>query len=270
MKRVLVLISVIALWSLAFATPALAAAPGNDTYAGRIDVTGSLPFSDTVDTTEATTDADDAEANAGCGAPATDASVWYEFTAAADANILVDVSASDYSAGVLVATGSPGSFTVQNCGPGATAFFASSGETYAILAFDDQQDGSGNGGSLAITIDAAPPAPTVDVTVNPTGTFDRVSGSATISGTLTCTGDAVFTAVDIQLTQNVGRFTVTGFGNVFDEAPVCDGTAQPWSVEVLGSTGKFKGGRAVAVTFAIACGSFDCGYDQETTNVMLR
>jgi hypothetical protein len=270
MKRVLVLISVIALWSLAFATPALAAAPGNDTYAGRIDVTGSLPFSDTVDTTEGTTDADDAEANASCGAPATDASVWYELTAAADGGIIVDVSGSDYSAGVIVATGSPGNLVTEACGPGAVAFFAANGQTYNILAFDDQQDGSGNGGSLAITIDVAPPPPTVDVTVNPLGQFNKLTGSATISGTLTCTGDAFFTAVDIQLTQNVGRFTVTGFGNVFDEAPVCDGTAQPWSVEVFGQTGKFKGGRAVAVTFAIACGNFDCGFDEETTSVMLR
>ena len=40
------------------ATPAFAAAPTNDTYAGRTVVSG-LPFSDQVDTTGATTDADD-------------------------------------------------------------------------------------------------------------------------------------------------------------------------------------------------------------------
>lgn len=272
MKRLTVLISLIGLFSLAFAAPVLAAAPSNDTYAGRVDVTGSLPFGDSLDTTEATTDADDVEANDldFCGAPATDASVWYELTAAADSSILVDVSGSTYSAGVIVATGSPGSFSFVTCGPGAVAFFASSGETYAILAFDDQLDGAGNGGTLNITIDVAPPPPTVDITVNPIGQFNKLTGSATISGTLSCTGEAFFTEIDVQLTQNVGRFTISGFGGIFSEGPVCDGTAQPWSVEVFGQTGKFKGGRAVAVTFAFACGSFDCGFDEETTKVMLR
>jgi hypothetical protein len=269
MKRVAVLISLISIATLAFATPALAAAPTNDTYLGRT-VIGSLPFSDSVDTTEATTDADDAEANTDCGAPATDASVWYEFTAAADANLLVDVSASDYSAGVIVVSGSPGSFVLQNCGPGAVPFFASSGETYAILAFDDQQDGAGNGGTLAISIDVAPPPPTIDITVDPLGTFNKVTGSATITGGLACTGDADFTEVDVQLTQNVGRFSVTGFGSVFDEAPVCDGTARPWSVEVFGSNGKFKGGHAASVAFGLACNVFDCGFAEVDSIVKLR
>src|SRR5262245_26452686 len=43
------------------ATPAQAAAPDNDTFAGAVTV-DSLPFSATVDTTEATTDKDDANA----------------------------------------------------------------------------------------------------------------------------------------------------------------------------------------------------------------
>lgn len=269
MKRLVVLLSVVALWSLAFATPALAAAPSNDTYAGRAPV-GPLLFSDSLDTSEATSDADDVEANTNCGAPATDASVWYEFTPAADGNILVDVSASDYSAGIIVVSGSQGSFVLQSCGQGAVGFFASSGEVYAILAFDDQLDGAGNGGTLEITIDAAPPPPTVDITVNRVGQFNKVTGSATISGTLTCTGDAVYSEISVQLSQNVGRFTISGFGGIFVEPPVCDGTAQPWSVEVFGSTGKFKGGRAVAVTFALVCDNFTCAFDEETTKVMLR
>jgi hypothetical protein len=269
MKRLTVLISLVAMLSLAFATPALAAAPGNDAYAGRIAV-GALPYSNSQDTTEATTDADDVEANTNCGAPATDASVWYELVAGADSSIIVDVSASDYSAGVIVVSGSPGSFVIEACGPGSVGFFAASGVTYAILAFDDQQDGVGNGGALEIIIDAAPPPPTVDVTVNPIGEFNKLTGSATISGTLTCTGDAFFTEVDVQLTQSVGRFTVSGFGVAFDEQPTCDGTVQPWSVEVIGSTGKFKGGHAASVTFAFACGSFDCGFDSEEQIVRLR
>jgi Family of unknown function (DUF6299) len=265
MKRLAILTSLVAAFSLAFAAPVLAVVPTNDTYSGRT-IVGTLPFNETLDTTEATTDADDAEANAACGAPATDASVWYEFTAAADGAVIVDVSGSDYSAGVIVATGAPGSFSIVACGPFAVAFPTTAGETYAILAFDDQEDGDpANGGTLVITIDTAPPPPTVDVTVDPVGHFTS-AGSAVISGTVTCEGTADFTTIDVELRQRVGRFVITGFGST---GFVCDGTTQPWSVEVFGTNGTFKGGHAVAVTFAIACG-FECGTDFEEATVRLR
>jgi hypothetical protein len=266
MKRMPVSISLLMLFTMAFATPVLAAPPSNDTYAGRT-VIGTLPFSESLDTTQATTDADDTELNAECGAPSTDASVWYELTPTTDLMVLVDVSSSDYPAGVLVGTGSPGSFAIVSCGPGATAFFAETGVTYAILVIDDQSDGGLNGGTLTISVAEAPPPPTIDVTVDPIGTFNPTAGSATISGTVVCSSDADFAFVDVELRQQVGRFVINGFGSI---DVFCDGTAQPWTLEVIGSNGQFKGGRAVAVTFAIACGAFDCGFDFEEQTVMLR
>lgn len=253
-------------FSLVFAAPVLAAAPANDTFAGRVAI-GALPFSASTDTSEATTDADDVEANAQCGAPATDASVWYALTAADDGNLIVDVSASDYSAGVIVATGTPGSFSIVTCGPGAIAFFASAGETYSILAFDDQTDGAGNGGNLEISVTTPPPPPVIEVSVDPVGQFDAKTGSATVHGTVSCTGVADFAALDVQLRQSVGRFVVSGFGST-DFA--CDGTTQPWSVEVLPDNGLFKGGRTASVTVAFACGPFDCGEASVERRIMLR
>ena len=50
-------------------------------------------------TTGATTDADDAQLNTTCGAPATDASVWYSLQGSGK-GVVADVSSSDYSAGV--------------------------------------------------------------------------------------------------------------------------------------------------------------------------
>src|SRR5215471_13636780 len=76
--RMFAVASVAAALLLFAGSPALAAAPSNDTFAGA-QVIGSLPFSTTEDTTQATTDADDTAANQFCGAPATDASVWYAF-----------------------------------------------------------------------------------------------------------------------------------------------------------------------------------------------
>jgi hypothetical protein len=267
MKRSALVIGLVGLLIAATASPVLAAPPpGNDDYAGRIAI-ASLPFSDSLDTTKAGTDADDQELNANCGAPATDASVWYELTATTDGVILVDVSASTYSAGVIVATGSPGNFSLINCGPGAVGFGTVTGESYVILAFDDQLDGAGNGGTLNIVVDQAPPPPEVHVTVNPTGTFNATTGSATISGTVTCTGEAEFTFLDVQVRQRIGRFVVEGFGET-DFA--CDGATHPWSVEVFPSNGLFKGGQTVTVTFAVACGIFDCGFDEQQVKVTLK
>jgi hypothetical protein len=268
MKRAATVIGLVALFLITTASPVLAAPPrpGNDDYDGRT-VIGSIPFSDSVDTTRAGTDADDEEINAQCGAPATDASVWYEYTAPADGSILVDVSGSSYSAGVAVATGSPGSFSVIACGPGFTAFATVAGETYTILAFDDQQDGAGNGGRLEIVVDVAPPPPEVDVTVDPTGTFNSQTGSATITGSVTCTGQADFAFIDLEVRQRVGRFVISGFGSTDF---TCDGTTQSWSVEVVPSNGVFKGGQAVTVTFAVACGPIECGFDEQQTTVKLR
>lgn len=267
MKRIGTLTSLLIAASLALAAPVLAAAPSNDTYGGRT-VIASVPFSASVDTTEATTDADDADINSNfCGAPATDASVWYELTATSDGAMIVDVSASTYTAGVFVGTGSPGSFSPETCGPSTVAFFAVNGQTYTILAFDDQLDGGGNGGTLEITIEAAPPPPSVDITVNPVGHFNARTGSATITGAVACTGAADFAFLEVSLRQTVGRFVISGFGSA---EFLCDGTTQPWSVEVLADNGVFKGGRAVSVTFAVACGFFECGEDFEERTVMLR
>src|SRR2546422_10701865 len=133
-----VLAMVIALGAQVIGAPlALAAAPSNDTFGGATAAT--LGFSQQLDTTEATTDADDAQLNASCGAPATDASVWYAFTGS-DAGVIVDVSSSDYSAGVLVGTGTEGNLQTITCGPGTVSFFAASGTTYYVLAIDDQGD----------------------------------------------------------------------------------------------------------------------------------
>jgi hypothetical protein len=186
------------------ASPAQAAAPLNDTFAGAT-VIGAIPFTDSLDTTQATTDADDVSANTDCRAPATAASVWYSLTPSADGGINVDVSGSNFSAGVIVVTGTPGSFTPQVCGPGTVAFLASAGITYHVLAFDDQLDGSGNGGMLNLSVITAPPPPSIDVTVNPTARFDAHTGTATLSGTVLCTGAAAeFSFLDGQLSQKVG------------------------------------------------------------------
>ena len=66
MRRSALLITIVALASLGLAVPVLAAAPSGDLYATRTAI-ATLPFSESVDTTEATTDANDTEVAVGCG-----------------------------------------------------------------------------------------------------------------------------------------------------------------------------------------------------------
>ncbi|OGO56218.1 MAG: hypothetical protein A2V84_05510 [Chloroflexi bacterium RBG_16_70_13] len=265
MKRAAFLVSTIALLTVGMATPVLAASPGNDAYAGRT-VIDSIPFAESVDTTEATSDADDAEANAGCGAPAIEASVWYEISATADGVLVVDVSSSTYAAGVIVATGAPGGLTFVTCGPFAVGFEAAAGETYLILAFDFEA-GAGNGGTLNITVAELPPPPVVELTVDPTGHFNAWTGSATITGVITCTGGEGPGKIGVQLSQSVGRFKFSGEGGA---EFACDGTTQPWTAEVTSASGKFAGGKATVSVFAFACGLGGCSEDRVERAVMLR
>lgn len=264
MKRIAIPSSAVLLFTMVFATPALAAAPDNDAFGGAIPIPG-IPYVVTVDTTEATTDDDDATMNADCGAPATDASVWYSFTPATDIGVVVDVSQSDYSAGVLVAVGSPESFGLVTCGQGYVTFYAAAGETYWINVIDDQDDGSGTGGTLELSVTELPPPPDVDIAVDPVGSFDSRTGAATITGTITCSADAV-AFIEAQVRQAVGRFTVNGYG-VTDL--LCDGTEQAWSMEVIGENGQFKGGKALSVAFGLAC-DLECNVDVEEATIRLR
>lgn len=262
----LVAIAAVSVLAVAAAAPAYAAPPDNDGFGGAVTI-GALPFTATQDTTEATTDADDAEANAQCGAPVTDASVWYAITPAADGALLVDVSASSYSAGVLVTIGTPGSLEIVACAPGAVAFEVAAGTTYHLMMIDDQFDGGGNGGTLRVTVETAPPPPDIDVTVDPRATFNKDTGGATVTGTVTCSGESNFSFVEVDLQQRVGRGVVAGFGGT-DVA--CDGATHPWSVEVLPALGqKFAGGKGASATIAIACGRVFCGVDFEEHTVQL-
>jgi len=276
MKRVAVLVSLVALFSLAFAAPVLAV--GNDEADSATEIT-SLPYLDgPYDTTDATANASDPD----CFGSGTPASVWYVFTTGADPmNLLVDTSESDYAAAIIVMAGLPTSENIVACGVGSAQFFADPSTTYyfmvhACFNFSGAApaaigcDPAATGGSLIFSLDVAPPPPTVDLTVNPVGGFDKLTGSATVSGTVLCTGEALYTEIYVELRQTVGRFTVLGYADLYPDAFVCDGTAHAWSAEVLGTTGQFKGGRAAVAAYAAACGEFDCGFDEVHTTIRLR
>ena len=245
------------------ASPAFAAVPSNDTIGGAT-VISAVPFSETIDTSEATTDAQDAAINSQCGAPATNGSVWYQLTAA-EAGYLVDVSQSNFSAGVIVATGTPGSLAIVTCGPGSVGFAANLGTTYYIMAFSDQP--SVVGGQLTISVTAATPPPQVSLTVDPVGTVTK-QGTAIITGTYTCSGQADFVVIFGSLDQSVGRFTINGsFGT---DVTNCDGAAHPWSGEAVATNGKFAGGMAANLSVIFGCNALGCNFYETQRIVKLH
>jgi hypothetical protein len=268
MKRAGLVLAVMAMATFGLATPVLAAAPGNDLYAGRT-VIPATPFTDVVDTSEATTDSDDAEAGNQCGGPPTDASVWYEHTVLADGGLIVETYESDYSVGIIVATGSPGSLSLITCGGGAVVFSTAAGETYSILVFDYQGDGGGNGGSLVLSVRDAPPPPELEFSVAKVGRFNPATGSATILGTVTCTGGDEFskTFIDLQVSQSVGRFRINGVGFA---TFTCDGSTQAWFSDVFSDDGKFGGGKASVRAFGFVCTESGCDEMELTAAVTLK
>ena len=236
--------------SPAFATPK-PPAPSNDQVGGAIAIT-ALPYDKTEDTTAATTDSDDAALNANCGAPATNGSVWFSWTAPAGVDgLVVDVSQSTYSAGVIIAERNAGTLSLDTCGPGTVGLPVTAGTTYYILAFGDTVGAPT--GTLQLHAEAAV-IPTVAVTVNRRGKVDH-AGDAILTGTYTCSNGS-FVDISTQLNQPVGRVTIQGFGDAF--SATCDGATHAWTAVITPNNGKFAGGKAAGFTDGFSCGNLFC------------
>lgn len=246
------------------AVPASAAVPSNDVITGATAIT-ALPFAETVDTTEATTDAEDAAINTNCGAPATNGSVWYTLTAGESPAYVVDVSKSDFSAGVIVATGTPGNLSLLTCGPQSIAFEATAGETYYLMAFSDTPEVSG--GQLSIAVTESGPAPKVSMTVKDKGKANK-DGTATISGTYTCIGEADLLIVQGTLQQEQAN-EVQVRGN-FDVPDLKCGGTFDWSANVAPESGAFKPGLAATIALTAGCNAVGCNVYETLEVVRLR
>src|ERR1700752_430285 len=164
--------------TFAGASPALAAPPANDDFNSATIVTEPIPFSDSVNTSEATTAGDDPDCF-GQGP-----TVWYSFTPSQDMDVQVNTYGSDYDTTLSVYTGSQGNLTQIACNDDAGSlqsavnFTAHASETYYFMvgAF-----ASGPGGNLAFPVTLPPPPLTIDLQLSATGSFDR-QGNAILRG----------------------------------------------------------------------------------------
>lgn len=244
----------------------LAVPPPNDLRSGAVTV--GIGYSAQLDTSEATTDADDAFLNSlGCNFPATDASVWYTFVGTGD-TFRFEVFRSNYSASVLIKH----RFSDFGCGVGGMDFRTIPGETYELMVLDDQRDMGGNGGMLDISISLAPPPPDLTVTLDADrfGRLDSLTGIATVSGTYSCRNADSFSAF-VQIEQTSGpKFVGIAFNDI-RFVGTCDGSKHVWSAELGPSDGKrFHGGKVKSLVVASSSGPYGGGTAYLEQEVILR
>ena len=241
------------------AGPASAAPPGNDEPAGAV----ALHLGDRVqqDTTQATTNAGDAALNASCGAPATNASVWYTYSPNVKRNVALDTTASSYSAGLMVFDGTPTADSLIACGPGEVGLRARAGRTYYVMAFSDTDV---NGGNLVLTLQSAP-TPRVHVTLAKRGVAFH-GGAAKLHGTYRCTHAESFAEADTHLLQRAGRLKIQADSGTRVR---CDGKRHHWSTRLVSPVGTYAQGDGVAKVRLISCGLIQCRQDKAKRRVHL-
>lgn len=241
------------------ATPAAAAPPGNDEPAGAVPIA----VGDRVvqDTSEATTGASDAELNEECGAPETNASVWYTFTPERSGVYVLDMSDSDYSGGALVFEGAPSPETLVSCGAFTVPVEAEAGTAYTVMVISDTEV---NGGELVLTL-ARALRPRAQVTVARRGLAYR-NGDARIRGRYTCRRAEEFAFVTASLVQRAGRLKIPASA---DRGVRCDGQWHRWSVRLVSRTGLYAKGTAQARVRIVACGFVECALDSSRRQVRL-
>jgi hypothetical protein len=251
-------ISALTLLPLA-AAPASAAPPGNDEPAGAV----GLKLGDRVvqNTSQATTNAQDAALNEECGAPATNASVWYKYTSAVSRRVVLDTTTSGYSAGMLVFRGAPTASSLVACGPGLVGLSVAAGRTYNIMVISDTDV---NGGRLVLSVKKAPPPPRAHVTIARRGQALR-GGAARIHGTYTCRhGD--FTELFGTLFQRAGRLKISA---EFYKQIRCNGRPHNWRARLVSPIATYARGGALAKVTINACGIFQCRHDRARRRVHL-
>jgi hypothetical protein len=240
---------------------ASAASPGNDEATGAVTLVVGHPV--TQDTTEATTNAaDDALNLDNCGAPATNASVWYQYSPSVPGNVVLDATASSYSAGLMVFKGTPTDASFRACGPGLVGLHLKAGKTYTIMAFSDTVGVIG--GTLVLSLKNAP-TPRVHVSVAKPGVASH-GGAARIHGRYSCTHDMTFAGVAAHLYQRAGRLKIQADSETRIR---CNGMSHHWSARLVSQVGTYAEGHAVAKVAIDVCGLLVCREDTAKSSIHL-
>jgi hypothetical protein len=253
-RRFTAVVVVVTIAGVINAGVAMAAPPTNDTEASAV-VVDAVPFTHSMDTTEATP-----------GGPRfcwNSASVFYRFTPTEDVRVQADLIGTEYDPTLGVYTRDvDGQVQAIGCNDdrfglaSGLRFRASAGTTYYFIVGQCCSNGRTGGGDLVFTLShVVAERLTLSFELAGTGTVDAETGIATISGTVTCNKRA---AIDVggtlrQLREEI--FLARGDWSTYGEA-CTPGTPLELSFEVDTSTGVvFGSGEATARRFYLS------GYD---------
>ncbi|MBI1737804.1 MAG: hypothetical protein HYR58_00975, partial [Acidobacteria bacterium] len=182
--------------------------PPNDNLANAT-VIFSSPFTDTVDTTAATTQTADPVVSTACASGASNAgranNIWYRFTPSANGTVTADTSGSAYDTILAAFTGVPGAFAETACNDdtvgGLTSqitFPVTANTTYYLMISAYSADGGSTIFHFSSTASAGPDfnvsssAQTITVTrgvpATATLTVTPINGTFSSAITFSCTG----------------------------------------------------------------------------------
>jgi hypothetical protein len=191
------------------AAPAAAAAPSNDDR-GAATVVGSVPFHDTADTTDATSQASDPNDCWFSGEG--DTTVWYSFTPTRAGRYVARTAGSDYDTTLTLAVPTGDGLATWGCdddgGSGSDSVIAWDAEAGQEYLFVVGGCCPGDGGHLEFSIVNPPPRPTVRLLLGASARLTRL-GAVVLHGRLECRR-ATAGRVSVSVRQDQGLRIVRG------------------------------------------------------------
>ena len=198
--------------------------PPNDDF-NTPTVISSIPFTMTENVANATVAPDDPFCFS------RNQTVWFSFTPTQNIRLEVNTFGSNYDTTLSVYTGARGTLTSLGCSDDVDStpqsrvrFDAVAGTTYY---FEVSSFFSVFGPNLVLNLLKAPPPLAIVPSITQFGSVDPSTGTATISGFVSCTQPAFVTLFG-QLKQTRGGTPIGGFFSVF--VP-CNGTT-PWTANI--------------------------------------
>ena len=244
------------------AAPASAAPPANDDAVAAI-VVDALPFSHTVDTSEATASPGDLD----CSGLEDTHTVWYTITPQTDVVLgLRTTPQFPEHVHTSVATGSPGSLSFLQCSTLDTqTLTATAGTTYFIQL---SSAGDDPGGLVTFGVELVQPV-SVFLSLSKIGRIDQAT--VTVGGTLRCSRQLPAGA-EVVVQGTLSQGSATGLLVPFHSAVGCPtGTWLRWRTTVQVLAGTFTPGPATLTATAFACDEFTCATPStRTARIRLR
>jgi hypothetical protein len=233
------------------ASPALAVPPGNDDIGDAI-VIAETPFSDRVDTTQATS----GNGDVGCGF----ATVWYTFTPTTSGVYQLDTYGSDYDTTLALLVGYPEGATLLACNDDSGSLQSRitrdlvAGVTYYVEVGTCCAQGFPRpSGNLVFNVDL-PPSPFDVVVKVDWARIGSEPGTAIVSGTATCNNDG-YVNLSGTLTQKKGHTVIRGALNLTQG---CSVTPNVWTATVVADSWDFLAKPTTLRLDAYGCDEISC------------